>query len=148
MPPLPCCQPIRWLIAMHRNEKTLTVTHKCAARCDAHSPNLTPMHVFFPTMTDRAHRCQRWHSLSLLLDVCVRALHFWQWLTVCEQALCVYLYHFLSEIMHMCVFIHMHVPVSITVFVSMPVSSSLPSRFTNRINISLYVCCGDGTDLS
>ena len=29
---------------------------------------------------------------------------------VCVQAMCVYLYHFLSEIMHMCVFIHMHVP--------------------------------------
>lgn len=99
MPPLPCCQPIRWLIAMHRNEKTLTVTHKCATRCDTHSPHRTPMRVFFLTMTDRAHRCQRWHSLSLLLDVCARCT---LGNGLCAGRVCIYTISFLR--LCICVF--------------------------------------------
>jgi len=62
---------------------------------------------------------------------------------LCAVSMRVYLPHSLSEIMHMCVFIHMHVPVSITVFVSPPVFA-----LTSRINISLSACHGDGTHLS
>lgn len=43
----------------------------------------------------------------------------------------------------MCVFIHMHVPMSITVFVSLVASSFLAFRFYSRININFYICCGD-----
>lgn len=38
----------------------------------------------------------------------------------------------------MCIFIHMHVPMSITVFVS-PVASSF---------LAFYICCGEGTHLT
>lgn len=48
----------------------------------------------------------------------------------------------------MCVFIHMHVPMSITVFVSLVASSFLAFRFHSRINMNFYICSGEGTNLS
>lgn len=48
----------------------------------------------------------------------------------------------------MYVFIHMHVPMSITVFVSLVASSFLAFRFYSHININFYICCGEGTNLS
>lgn len=41
-------------------------------------------------VTDSAHECQCWHSLSLLLDV--SAPYALQWLSVCVQAMCVCIY--------------------------------------------------------
>lgn len=49
-----------------------------------------PRSHFAEIVTDRAHKCQRWHSLSLLLDVC--APYALQWLSVCVQATCVCIY--------------------------------------------------------
>lgn len=48
----------------------------------------------------------------------------------------------------MCVFIHMYVPMSITVFVSLVASSFLAFGFYSCININFYICCGEGTNLS
>lgn len=48
----------------------------------------------------------------------------------------------------MCVFIHMHALMSVTVFVSLLASSFLAFRFRSRININFYICRGEGTNLS
>lgn len=56
-----------WLIAMHRNEQTLTDTHKCVPH------------------DDREHKCQRRHPLSVPLDV--RVAFTPPWLRACVQVL-------------------------------------------------------------
>lgn len=48
----------------------------------------------------------------------------------------------------MCVFIHIHLLMSITVFVSLVASSFLAFRFYSRININFYICCGEWINLS
>lgn len=114
------------LIAMHRYEQTLTDTHKCAPH------------------DDREHNCQRRHSFPFSqMYVQLSLLHGLG--LVCRFS--VYSWHFLSEIMHMCVFIHMHVPMSITVFDSLVASSFLAFRFYSCININFYICCREGMNL-
>lgn len=118
MSPLLSCQLMIWLITMHRNEQTLTDKY-------THVPH-----------DRREHKCQWRHSLSVLLDVHVAFTT--PRLRACVQVQCVYSWHFPYEIMHMCIFIHMHVPMSITVFVSLVTSSFL----------AFYICCGEGTHLT
>lgn len=60
------------------------------------------MHVSCISVSDRAHKCQRWH-FSIPSLGCVRILSSALAYGLCAR-LCVYLYHFFPEIMHMCVY--------------------------------------------
>ncbi len=99
MPPLPSCQLMRLLIAMHTCTEMKRHTQMCTPFMMKHTITHTniishrhafPRSHFAEIVTDRAHKCQHWHSLSLLLDVC--APYTLQWLSVCVQATSVYIY--------------------------------------------------------